>query len=100
MPLFPTTTIGSFPQTPQIRKMRSAFKSGSLSHEEYRSFIREKIDEALEQQETLGLDVLVHGEFERSDMVEFFDRKTGGHRDHPTRGGSYRYRDPAGIALQ
>jgi len=72
LPLFPTTTIGSFPQTPDVRKARVKYRKGELSEEEYKRFIQSKIREAIELQEELGLDVFVHGEFERSDMVEYF----------------------------
>ena len=72
LPLFPTTTIGSFPQTPDVRKARVKYRKGELSEEEYKKFIQGKIKEAIELQEELGLDVFVHGEFERSDMVEYF----------------------------
>jgi len=72
LPLFPTTTIGSFPQTSDVRKARVKYRKGELSEEEYRKFIQGKIKEAIELQEELGLDVFVHGEFERSDMVEYF----------------------------
>ncbi|WP_461829836.1 5-methyltetrahydropteroyltriglutamate--homocysteine S-methyltransferase [Aquifex sp.] len=78
LPLFPTTTIGSFPQTEDVRKMRTAYRTGKISEEEYKSFIREKIKYAIEVQEEIGLDVLVHGEFERSDMVEYFAIKMDG----------------------
>jgi len=72
LPLFPTTTIGSFPQTPDVRKARVKYRKGELSEEEYKKFIQGKIKEAIHLQEELGLDVFVHGEFERSDMVEYF----------------------------
>lgn len=78
LPLFPTTTIGSFPQTPDIRKKRAAFRGRKISEEEYKSFIKAKIRELIELQESIGLDVLVHGEFERSDMIEFFAEKLEG----------------------
>lgn len=78
LPLFPTTTIGSFPQTEDVRKMRTAYRAGKISEEEYKKFIREKIKYAIEIQEEIGLDVLVHGEFERSDMVEYFAIKMDG----------------------
>jgi len=78
LPLFPTTTIGSFPQTEDVRKMRVAYRKGRISEEEYKNFIKEKIKEAVKLQEEIGLDVLVHGEFERSDMVEFFAQKLEG----------------------
>lgn len=72
LPLFPTTTIGSFPQTVEVRRTRSDFKKGAISEVQYDEFIKNKIKECIELQEKLGLDVLVHGEFERSDMVEYF----------------------------
>lgn len=78
LPLFPTTTIGSFPQTQDVRRVRTAYRTGKISEEEYKKFIREKIKYAIEVQEDIGLDVLVHGEFERSDMVEYFAIKMDG----------------------
>jgi len=78
LPLFPTTTIGSFPQTIDIRSMRLKFKKNEITREEYDAFIRNKIKKVLCLQEELGLDVLVHGEYERSDMVEFFAEKLEG----------------------
>jgi 5-methyltetrahydropteroyltriglutamate--homocysteine methyltransferase len=72
LPLFPTTTIGSFPQTPEVRKHRAAHKHGHESTEQYEAFLRSSIEDCIRQQETIGLDVLVHGEFERNDMVEYF----------------------------
>ena len=78
LPDFPVTTIGSFPQTPQVRKKRVLFKSGKISQEDYTAFIREEIAHLIRIQEDLGLDVLVHGEFERTDMVEFFAQKLNG----------------------
>ncbi|MBO4580176.1 MAG: 5-methyltetrahydropteroyltriglutamate--homocysteine S-methyltransferase, partial [Clostridiales bacterium] len=72
LPLFPTTTIGSFPQTQDVRKMRQEFKKGLKSKEEYIEFNKNKIAECIRLQEEIGLDVLVHGEFERNDMVEYF----------------------------
>jgi len=78
LPKFPTTTIGSFPQTEDIRQMRLKYKKGEISKEEYQKFIKEKIKEVIKIQEELGLDVLVHGEFERSDMVEYFAEKLKG----------------------
>jgi len=77
-PLFPTTTIGSYPQTPEIRKKRGEFSVGKISKSEYENFINEKIKEVIRFQEEIGLDVLVHGEFERSDMVEFFAQRLKG----------------------
>lgn len=78
LPLFPTTTIGSFPQTSEVKRMRKEFKSGKVTKEEYRTFIEKKITDAIRVQENLSLDILVHGEFERSDMVEFFAEKLNG----------------------
>lgn len=72
LPLFPTTTIGSFPQTAEIRASRRAFKTGELSREAYEARMREEIGYAVKRQEALGLDMLVHGEPERNDMVEYF----------------------------
>jgi 5-methyltetrahydropteroyltriglutamate--homocysteine methyltransferase len=72
LPLFPTTTIGSFPQTQEIRKQRAALKSGAISEAIYNEFLKQKTEECVRQQEQVGLDVLVHGEFERNDMVEYF----------------------------
>ncbi len=78
LPLFPTTTIGSFPQTQEVRRMRRLYRSGQISELAYQVFIAEKIREVIKFQEDLGLDVLVHGEFERTDMVEFFGMKMKG----------------------
>lgn len=72
LPLFPTTTIGSFPQTQNIRQIRSQFRKGEITRENYEGQIKEAISYCVEQQESLGLDVLVHGEPERNDMVEYF----------------------------
>ena len=72
LPLLPTTTIGSFPQTKEVRATRSLFKKGKITKDEYVSFMRNKIAECIKLQEEIGLDVLVHGEFERNDMVEYF----------------------------
>ena len=72
LPLFPTTTIGSFPQTADVKSKRSAFRKGELTAEEYEKFVEKKIAECVALQEEIGLDVLVHGEFERNDMVEYF----------------------------
>lgn len=72
LPLFPTTTIGSFPQTDDIRQLRSKFKSGKITQEEYDLEIATATISAIRWQEEIGLDVLVHGEFERNDMVEYF----------------------------
>ncbi|MCD5405560.1 MAG: 5-methyltetrahydropteroyltriglutamate--homocysteine S-methyltransferase [Desulfotomaculum sp.] len=78
LPLLPATTIGSFPQTPDVRRMRADFKKGKITQDEYRKFIRDKIAECIKLQEDIGLDVLVHGEFERNDMVEYFGEKLKG----------------------
>ncbi|MCS7167250.1 MAG: 5-methyltetrahydropteroyltriglutamate--homocysteine S-methyltransferase [Gemmatales bacterium] len=78
LPLFPTTTIGSFPQTEEVRRMRNAYKNGRISADQYDQFIRDQIRHVVQVQEQMGLDVLVHGEFERSDMVEFFAEKLMG----------------------
>jgi len=78
LPLFPTTTIGSFPQTAEVREKRLDFRLGKISQEQYKEFVRGKIRELIKIQEDLGLDVLVHGEFERTDMVEFFAEKLDG----------------------
>lgn len=72
LPEFPTTTIGSFPQTLDVKKTRKAFRNGEISEEEYKKFNQDKIAEWIGIQEEIGLDVLVHGEFERNDMVEYF----------------------------
>ena len=72
LPLFPTTTIGSFPQTAEVRSNRAAFRKNLISGEQYRQFNFDRIKECISLQEKIGLDVLVHGEFERNDMVEYF----------------------------
>ena len=79
LPLFPTTTIGSFPQTKEVRANRAAFKKGTISREQYVEFNQKKIAECIKLQEELGLDVLVHGEFERNDMVEYFGSQLNGY---------------------
>lgn len=79
LPPFPTTTIGSFPQTKDVRLNRSGFKKGTVSKEEYTAFNKEKIAQCIKKQEELGLDVLVHGEFERNDMVEYFGENLEGY---------------------
>ncbi|WP_185877822.1 5-methyltetrahydropteroyltriglutamate--homocysteine S-methyltransferase [Blattabacterium cuenoti] len=78
LPLFPTTTIGSFPQTKEIRIIRNKFIKKKLCKKEYEKKIKQFISEVIKKQEDLGLDVLVHGEFERNDMVEFFSEKLNG----------------------
>ena len=72
LPLYPTTTIGSFPQTSQIRKTRQAFIRKEITQQQYEDALKENIAYCIEQQEQVGLDVLVHGEAERNDMVEYF----------------------------
>lgn len=78
LPLFPTTTIGSFPQTAEIRAVRSQFKAGKLSEEAYTAAIQAYMTDCVQKQEELGLDVLVHGEPERNDMVEYFGEQLEG----------------------
>jgi 5-methyltetrahydropteroyltriglutamate--homocysteine methyltransferase len=78
LPLLPTTTIGSFPQTQEIRRQRAAHKKGAISDAEYNEFLRQKTEECVREQEQIGLDVLVHGEFERNDMVEYFGEHLAG----------------------
>lgn len=78
LPFLPTTTIGSFPQTLEVRQARKHWRSGEWSQEQYEAFIREQIRTWIALQEELDLDVLVHGEFERTDMVEFFGEKLDG----------------------
>ena len=79
LPLFPTTTIGSFPQTTDVRKNRKAYKHGDITRDQYVEFNRKKIEECIRLQEEIGLDVLVHGEFERNDMVEYFGENLNGY---------------------
>ncbi len=79
LPLFPTTTIGSFPQTAAIRLARQAYKQGKLSAADYNDAMHTEIRHAVEIQERLGLDVLVHGEAERNDMVEYFAEQLDGY---------------------
>lgn len=78
LPLLPTTTIGSFPQTQEIRQARRKFKVGELSETEYQTLMRKEIDHVIAKQERIGLDVLVHGEPERNDMVEYFGEQLNG----------------------
>jgi len=78
LPLFPTTTIGSFPQTKEIRVQRDKFAKGTLSAEEYEQFVKDEIKKVVVIQEELGLDVLVHGEPERNDMVQYFLERMDG----------------------
>ncbi|MEX0770464.1 MAG: 5-methyltetrahydropteroyltriglutamate--homocysteine S-methyltransferase [Balneolaceae bacterium] len=76
--LFPTTTIGSFPQTKEVRQWRADYHKGNLSKEEYEQNIKEAIAGLIKKQEEIGLDLLVHGEFERNDMVEYFGEQFAG----------------------
>lgn len=79
LPLFPTTTIGSFPQTADVKSTRTAYKQGKITEKEYVEFNRKKIAECVGLQEEIGIDVLVHGEYERNDMVEYFGEKLDGY---------------------
>ena len=72
LPIFPTTTIGSFPQTAEIRRLRAKLRAGEMTETVYEEQIKAAIEKAIRWQETIGIDVLVHGEFERNDMVEYF----------------------------
>ncbi len=78
LPLFPSSTIGSFPQTAEVRKIRNDFRNGRITEDEYKARIKELIRELIALQERIGLDVLVHGEFERNDMVEYFGEHFAG----------------------
>ena len=78
LPEFPTTTIGSFPQTRDVRQLRRKLKKGEIDRPTYEESLRDKIKEAIRKQEEAGLDVLVHGEFERNDMVEYFGEQLEG----------------------
>ncbi|MEL4072491.1 5-methyltetrahydropteroyltriglutamate--homocysteine S-methyltransferase [Ochrobactrum sp. GPK 3] len=78
LPRFPTTTIGSFPQTPEVRKARALHNKGEISNSDYDSFIRKETEAAIRWQEEIDLDVLVHGEFERNDMVQYFGEQLSG----------------------
>lgn len=78
LPLLPTTTIGSFPQTSDVRRERAKFDRGETSGCDYENFLKDKIRQVVEIQEEIGLDVLVHGEFERNDMVQYFGEKLDG----------------------
>ncbi|CAJ0644335.1 2071_t:CDS:2 [Entrophospora sp. SA101] len=79
LPSFPTTTVGSFPQTKEVRAIRAKLKKGSVDQSQYDSFIKEEIEKCIRFQEEIGIDVLVHGEFERNDMVEFFGENLQGY---------------------
>lgn len=94
---YPTTTIGSFPQTKELRNIRSDWKKGKIPEEEYKQYVRNLIKECIAKQEELDLDVLVHGEFERSDMVEYFAEQLNGFTTINSRIQSYgtrQYRPP------
>ena len=78
LPLLPTTTIGSFPQTKEIRAERAKLRKGEITKVEYDEFMKAQIDACIRHQEQIGLDVLVHGEFERNDMVEYFGQNLNG----------------------
>ena len=79
LPLFPTTTIGSFPQTAEVRANRAGYKKGNISREEYEAFNKKMIADCIKFQEDIGIDVLVHGEYERNDMVEYFGENLDGY---------------------
>ncbi|MDV2994814.1 MAG: 5-methyltetrahydropteroyltriglutamate--homocysteine methyltransferase [Chroococcidiopsis sp. SAG 2025] len=78
LPVLPTTTIGSFPQTAEVRQLRVKYKRGELTEAEYQAAIDARIAECIKLQEDIGIDVLVHGEFERTDMVEYFGQQLSG----------------------
>ena len=78
LPLFPTTTIGSFPQTTEVRSWRAKFKKGELTQQQYDDLLQKETEETIRFQEETGIDVLVHGEFERNDMVEYFGEQLDG----------------------
>lgn len=78
LPILPTTTIGSFPQTKEVRKARADFKAKTISLQDYEKFIKEETARTVKFQEEVGIDVLVHGEFERNDMVEYFGEQLQG----------------------
>lgn len=79
LPIFPTTTIGSFPQTIEVKKNRTAYRKGEIDKAAYDSKVNEFIKACIEKQEEIGIDVLVHGEYERNDMVEFFGENLEGY---------------------
>lgn len=78
LPLLPTTTIGSFPQTQEVRKARADFRKGTIDRAQYDEFLKKETENTIRIQEEVGLDMLVHGEFERNDMVEYFGEKLDG----------------------
>jgi len=79
LPVFPTTTIGSFPQTAEVRNTRAALRKGEITQDEYDRFMESEIDRTIRFQEKIGLDVLVHGEPERNDMVQYFGEQLDGY---------------------
>ncbi|HKK08643.1 MAG TPA: 5-methyltetrahydropteroyltriglutamate--homocysteine S-methyltransferase, partial [Gemmatimonadota bacterium] len=79
LPVLPTTVIGSFPQTGEVRERRRAFRDGDIDRDAYETFLEEEIERCIGVQEEVGLDVLVHGEFERNDMVEYFAERMAGY---------------------
>lgn len=79
LPLFPSTTIGSFPQTKDIRINRNKFTKGEITAEEYEKFIEKEIQDVVKFQDEVGLDVYVHGEPERNDMVQYFGERLNGY---------------------
>lgn len=79
LPPLPTTTIGSFPQTADVREARASFKAGKLSASDYQSFLEQKTADCIAKQDAMGIDVPVHGEFERNDMVEYFGEQLSGY---------------------
>lgn len=78
LPILPTTTIGSFPQTTEVRRARATYRSGKMARSEYEALMHAEIENAIRFQEEIGPDVLVHGEFERNDMVEYFGEQLHG----------------------
>lgn len=78
LPSFPTTTVGSFPQTKEVRAVRAKLKKGEISQADYDDFVKKEIEKCIRFQEGIGIDALVHGEFERNDMVEFFGENLEG----------------------
>lgn len=78
LPLLPTTTIGSFPQTKEVRKARADFKKGTINAQQYKEFLEKETIDCIRKQESIDIDVLVHGEFERNDMVEYFGEQLEG----------------------
>ncbi len=88
LPRFPSTTIGSFPQTAEVRRARAGHARGTLSDADYREYLRAQTAKIVKWQDEAGLDVLVHGEFERNDMVQYFGEQTVGLRVQQTRMGA------------